>query len=108
VFFSKIVNAMVLNSRFETDCEKLRRPNRELSILNTIAEALIRSVALDQKLGSALAQLAELLNLQTGWIWLLEEKVGESQAEYQSSQPSILEIICSFVQVTTDLWREAP
>lgn len=58
--------------------ETLRRRNRELSILNSIAEALNRSVDLDQALQAALSQAADLLDLKTGWVWLLSEESGET------------------------------
>jgi two-component system NarL family sensor kinase len=64
-------------SRLDSDAIKLRQRNRELSILNAIAEALNRSVDLDQALTAALAQVAELFGLQTGWIWLLDEVTHE-------------------------------
>jgi two-component system NarL family sensor kinase len=64
-------------SRLDSDALILRERNRELSILNAIAEALNRSVDLDQALTAALAQVAELLGLQTGWIWLLDESTLE-------------------------------
>ncbi|MEM7034658.1 MAG: GAF domain-containing sensor histidine kinase [Chloroflexota bacterium] len=54
----------------ETDTEKLRVRNQELSILNTIAEALNREIDLSQALKTALTQVTQLLNLQTGWIFL--------------------------------------
>jgi two-component system NarL family sensor kinase len=57
----------------ETDTEKLQRLNRELSILNTIAQALNREVDLDQALNTTLEQVARLFNLQTGWIWLIDD-----------------------------------
>jgi two-component system NarL family sensor kinase len=60
------------------ESETLARRNRELSILNSIAEALNRSVDMDQALGSTLAKVAELLGLHTGWIWLLDEETGAS------------------------------
>jgi two-component system, NarL family, sensor kinase len=65
-------------SRSESDTEKLKRRNRELSILNAIAEALKREVDLSRALEVSLAQVAKLLDLQTGWIWLLREDSGES------------------------------
>lgn len=49
---------------------------RELEILNEIAQALNRSVDLDEALQVTLAQVAALFDLQTGWIWLLNEKSG--------------------------------
>lgn len=61
----------------DASTEQLKRRNRELSILNTIAEALNRETDLDQALQTTLAQAAELLNLRTGWIWLLHEETGE-------------------------------
>jgi two-component system, NarL family, sensor kinase len=53
------------------------RRERELTILNTIAQALNRSVDLNEALGTALAQVADLLDLHTGWILLFNEQTGE-------------------------------
>ena len=69
---------MTTESTQENVNETLRRRNRELSILNSIAEALNRSVDLDQALQAALSQAAELLDLKTGWVWLLSEESGET------------------------------
>jgi two-component system NarL family sensor kinase len=63
----------------DTDHERLLRRNRELSILNAIAEALNRAVDLREALRGALAQVAELLGLRTGWVWLLDEETGEPE-----------------------------
>ena len=51
--------------------------DRELVILNAISEALNRSVDLDQSLHTTLAKVAELLDLRTGWVFLLDEDSGE-------------------------------
>ncbi len=67
-----------MTSQGLSDTEKLRRRNRELSILNAIAEALNRQVDLSRALQVALAQVARLLDLSTGWIWLLREDTGDS------------------------------
>ncbi len=56
----------------------MRRRNRELSILNTIAEALNREVDLTRALRTALIEVISLLGLNTGWIWLSHERTGES------------------------------
>src|SRR5690606_35130984 len=48
--------------------------NRELSILNSIADALNREVDLTRALNAALARVAELLDLETGWVYLLDEE----------------------------------
>ena len=53
--------------------KNLRRRNHELSVLNEIARELNRSVNLSQALEFTLAQVAELLGLRTGWIWLVDE-----------------------------------
>lgn len=59
------------------ETEQLRARNRELSILNTIAEALNHQVDLTQALNTALTHIVALFNLQTGWVWLLHESSGE-------------------------------
>lgn len=64
--------------------ERLRRRNAELSIINSMAQALNRSVDLEQTLRAILAQVAELLDLQTGWIWLLRE--DDNQAYLAAAQ----------------------
>lgn len=53
--------------------QDLERRNHELSVLNEIARELNRSVDLGEALGFALEQVAELLGLRTGWIWLQNE-----------------------------------
>lgn len=57
--------------------EGLERRNHELSVLNATARELNRSVRLDEALEFTLSQVAELLELETGWIWLLDEPSGE-------------------------------
>ncbi len=53
---------------------ELQRRNRELSILNAIASALNSTVDLNEALHAALAQVAALLDLHAGWVWLLDEE----------------------------------
>jgi two-component system NarL family sensor kinase len=55
----------------------LRRLNHELSVLNAIARELNRSVNLGETLEFALSQVADLLGLRTGWIWLIDESTSE-------------------------------
>jgi two-component system NarL family sensor kinase len=50
---------------------------RELTILKSIAEALNREVDLHRALHAALAQVAELFDLKTGWVFLLEDDTGK-------------------------------
>ncbi len=54
-----------------TNADKLQRRNAELSILNSIAQALNKTVVLDEAVQTVLAQVADLLDLHTGWVWLL-------------------------------------
>ncbi|MGH2502628.1 MAG: hypothetical protein ACRDID_08950, partial [Ktedonobacterales bacterium] len=69
---------MARNQTRATSAEQLQRRNRELSILMAMAGALNQSVDLDQALHAALAQVATLLNLRTGWIWLLDDEARQS------------------------------
>ncbi|HJW90200.1 MAG TPA: GAF domain-containing protein [Anaerolineales bacterium] len=58
--------------------------------MTRIAEALNRSVDLEQALSAALAQVTELLGLQTGWIWLLDEASGDSYLAAAQNLPPAL------------------
>ena len=57
--------------------DNLERRNHELSVLNGIARELNRSVDPGQALRFVLSQVAELLGLRTGWIWLMDEDSPE-------------------------------
>lgn len=57
---------------------ELARRNRELSILNSIAQALHREIDLDRALDVVLAQVTDLFDLTTGWIFLVREGSQES------------------------------
>ena len=46
----------------------------ELSTLTALARALSRPAALADSLDAALTTVAELLGLDTGWVWLLDER----------------------------------
>ncbi|MDQ7025372.1 MAG: GAF domain-containing sensor histidine kinase [Anaerolineae bacterium] len=50
----------------------LEHQNRELTILNRIAEALNREVDLQRALHVAMDNIVDLFNLNTGWIFLIE------------------------------------
>ncbi len=71
--------------------EQLRQRNRELSILNSIAAALNREVDLSRALHTTLEQVAGLLSLETGWVWLLQERDDESYlAAAQNLPPGLI------------------
>ena len=74
----------------ESYAAQLRRRNYELSVLNEISQALNGSVDLDQALHTALAQVAKLLDLQTGWVWLLDEETGHSYLAAAQNLPPVL------------------
>ena len=70
--------------------ERLKRRNAELSIINSMAQALNRSVDLDQALHAILAQVADLFDLQTGWVWLLREDDHQSYLAAAQNLPPAL------------------
>ncbi len=70
--------------------DPLQRRNVELSVLNAIAEALNREVDLAPALDAALRQVAKLLDLKTGWVWLLREDSGESYLAASLNLPPAL------------------
>jgi two-component system, NarL family, sensor kinase len=68
----------------------LERRNHELSVLNAIARELNRSVDLSEALEFTLSQVAELLGLRTGWIWLVDESSSEPYlAAVQNLPPAL-------------------
>ncbi|HMN29747.1 MAG TPA: hypothetical protein PKE45_16470, partial [Caldilineaceae bacterium] len=74
----------------DTGEESGNRRERELSILNTIAQALNRSVDLAEALRTTLAQVADLLDLHTGWIWLINEQTGDPYLAAAQNLPPAL------------------
>ena len=70
--------------------EALRERNRELSILNEVAQALNRQIDLEKALGTALLKVAELLELNTGWVWLLHQASGEPYLAASQNLPPAL------------------
>lgn len=53
--------------------KSLEQKYHELSILNTIAEGLNRELNIKVALDKALTNIIDLFELETGWIWLLDE-----------------------------------
>jgi two-component system NarL family sensor kinase len=68
---------------------ELTRRNRELLILNAIAEALNREVHLGRALETTLASVVELFDLRTGWIWLLDQRGQASLAAVWHLPPAL-------------------
>jgi two-component system NarL family sensor kinase len=82
---------MVTKTEPASNTEKLKQRNWELSVLNAIAESLNREVDLAQALKNTLAQVVELFNLKTGWIWLLHEDSDKPYLAASLSLPPALE-----------------
>ena len=74
----------------DSDAAQLQRRNYELTILNLITEALNREVDLSRALQSVLGQVADLLGLRTGWIWLFNEESGDSYLAAAQNLPPAL------------------
>ncbi|MFL5761355.1 MAG: histidine kinase [Thermomicrobiales bacterium] len=66
--------------------EAKKEAARELAALTGIADALGSSIDLPQALARTLALVADLLGLQTGWIWLLDP---ESQQFYLAAAQNL-------------------
>ncbi len=68
------VGAMLRIRRME---QELRQRNRELAILNTITQSVASSLDLNQILTSAMNGIAEIVNVQAGYLVLLDAESGE-------------------------------
>src|SRR5437879_12256068 len=63
---------------------------RDLQILNAIAEALNSAPDVQQALERTLALVAELLGLQTGWVWLLDPETQQFYSAAAQNLPPYL------------------
>jgi two-component system NarL family sensor kinase len=64
---------------------------RELAILNAIAEALNSATDVGQALEHTLALVADLLGLQTGWVWLLDPETAQFYLAAAQNLPPYLQ-----------------
>lgn len=62
----------------------------ELTTLTALAQALSKPADLADSLDAALATVAELLGLETGWVWLLDEDTGEARLAASRALPAVL------------------
>lgn len=69
--------------------DALLQHNRELMILNHIAETLNRTADIQSALDDTLASVIELMGLQTGWIFLLDESGKLYTAAYHDLPPAL-------------------
>ncbi len=73
-----------------SDSEKLKKRERELSIINNIARDLSTHTNLDYAINSTLNKVAELLDLDTGWIFLIDEKTEKTYLAAFLNLPPVL------------------
>jgi two-component system NarL family sensor kinase len=71
------------------DSDALLQRNRELFILNHIAETLNRTSDIQTALDDTLASVVELMGLQTGWIFLLDDAGKLYTAAYHELPPAL-------------------
>ncbi len=85
------------------------RQTRELAVLNAITEALNSAADVRQALDRALELVADLLGLQTGWVWLLD---AETRQFYLAAARALPPYLQEPVRMSgswclcTDLFRE--
>ena len=72
-----------------TDSNTLLQRNRELFILNHIAETLNRTSDIQTALDDTLASVVELMGLQTGWIFLIDDAGKLYTAAYHELPPAL-------------------
>ncbi|MBT6285536.1 MAG: hypothetical protein HOI96_10195, partial [Rhodospirillaceae bacterium] len=65
----------------------ISRRQHELTVLTEVAASLNERADLQGVLDGALRSAAELLDLETGWIWLLDE--GEGGSSYLAAQRNL-------------------
>jgi two-component system, NarL family, sensor kinase len=80
-----IDEAAVLHNQPETS--SLSRLNRDVAILSIIAGHLNRKIDVHEALQEVLVHVTRLLELQTGWVWLLDEHDRHYLAAAQSLPP---------------------
>jgi two-component system, NarL family, sensor kinase len=78
------------------DANSLLQRNRELFILNHIAETLNRTTDINAALRDTLASVVELMGLQTGWIFLLDDAHKLRLAAHHELPPAL--------GLQTDVW----
>src|ERR687883_1966125 len=64
---------------------------RELSIVNAVAEALNSSPDVRQALERTLSLVADLLGLRTGWVWLIDQDTGRFYDAAERELPPYLQ-----------------
>jgi two-component system, NarL family, sensor kinase len=96
------------NQSVEQETASLLKGNRELAILYDVAGYLNHKVDVQEALQEVLARVTELLGMQTGWLWLLNEQgepyLAASQAlpPYLSDHPERMTGYCHCLDTFLD------
>ncbi|MDQ3809676.1 MAG: GAF domain-containing protein, partial [Chloroflexota bacterium] len=69
----------------------MSREEREFDILRAIAEALNSSADVRQALERTLALVADLLELRTGWVWLIDQETHQFYSAAERALPPYLQ-----------------
>lgn len=75
------------DKRIIEEATSLLHGNRDLAVLYDIAGYLNHQVDVHQALHEVLARVTELLGLQTGWVWLINEQNAPSLAASRNLPP---------------------
>jgi two-component system, NarL family, sensor kinase len=73
------------------DRRAARERSRDVRVLKEIAEALNAAADVDQALREALAHVADLLGVKTGWIWLIDQRTGRFYSAMAQALPPFLQ-----------------
>src|SRR5437868_4163083 len=96
------------NQPVQQETTSLLKGNRELAILYDVAGYLNHKVDVQEALQEVLARVTELLGMQTGWLWLLNEQgepyLAASQAlpPYLSDHPERMTGYCHCLDTFLD------
>ncbi|HNY64476.1 MAG TPA: ATP-binding protein [Deltaproteobacteria bacterium] len=66
---------------------RLLRQNQDLAAVNLISKTLSSSIDLEEVLQSTLAQVLQIMNIEAGWIYLLDEKKQVLKVAYSYGIP---------------------
>jgi signal transduction histidine kinase len=84
----------------EESQKQLLAANQELSVLNTVGDALRQSLDLNSTLNTALERMMELTGAQTGCVFLIGQASGESVVAAHSSKEANEIRPCAYSSVT--------
>jgi len=67
--------------------DRLLRQNQDLAIINLMSETLSSSLNLEEILRETLGRVLEIMDIETGWIYLLDEKKNRLRCVYYHGIP---------------------